>query len=237
MTGEGNRPPAPGAYYRAPSVCTSLNGGIVGHTEVGHKRRSGKLTPAVPKPTTSGRPSIDPASFLFPGPPIKFTQDNFGRLRRAPDYLPTFPLHPTTNARSGRDSTRAMLSQRFQKILLAGTGINPFCNNSYIYSNYAINSFSPDWGFPQAVKGTAPRTFGGSLVANNPFAQGKSAPVRTGPAGEDFSKIGRLRCLPYGTVPYHPIRRIVTRMPMPPWLQTILLTDSGGRDQQPHSKI
>ena len=55
-------------------------------------------------------------------------------------------------------------------------------------------------------------------------------------AGEDFSKIGRLRCLQYGTVPYHPIRRIVTRTPMPPWLQTILLTDSGVRDQQPHSK-
>ena len=166
--------------------------------------------------------------------------------------------------------------------------------NTYIYSNYAINRFSPDWGFPQAVEGTATRTFGGSLVANNPFAQGKSAPVRTGQtgrilshrrfilvlqnkieeillinvlraiwlstgnvdltgllayspaepgnleentAGEDFSKIGRLRCLRYGTVPYHPIRRIMTRTPMPPWLQTILLTDSGVRDQQPHSKI
>ncbi len=35
---------------------------------------------------------------------------------------------------------------------------------------------SPERGFPQAVEGTAPRTFGGSLVANNPF----SAPVRTG---------------------------------------------------------
>ena len=178
-------------------------------------------------------------------------------LSRPPDYLPTFPLHPATNARSGRDSSLAILSQRFQKIRLAGTGINPFSINTNIYSNYAINSFSPDWGFPQAVKGTATRTFGGSLVANNPFAQGKSAPVRTGqtsrilshrrvilvlqdqieeillinvlraiwlstgnvdltglleypPAGrrnlkenttgEDFSKIGRLRCLRYGTV-------------------------------------
>ena len=82
--------------------------------------------------------------------------------------------------RANRDSGLAMLSQRFQKIRLAGTGINPFSINTNIYSNYAINSFSPDWGFPQAVKGTAPRTFGGSLVANNPFAQGKSASVRTG---------------------------------------------------------
>ena len=38
----------------------------------------------------------------------------------------------------------------------------------------------PDRDFPQAVEGTAPGTFGGSRVANNPFAQGKSAPVRTG---------------------------------------------------------
>ena len=117
---------------------------------------------------------------------------------------------------------------------------------------------SPERSFPQAVEGSAPRTFGGSLVANNPFARGKSAPVRTGQtsrilrhrrlilvlqdqieeillinvvreiwlstgnvdltgllayspagpgnleeniAGEDFSKIGRLRCLRYGTVP------------------------------------
>ena len=151
-----------------------------------------------------------------------------------------------------------MLSQEFQKIRLAGTRINPFCNNIYIYSNYAFNSFFPERGFPQEVEGTAQRNLGGSLVANNLFAQGKSAPVRTGQtirilshrrfilvlqnqieeillinvlraiwlstcnvdltglleyspagpgnleentAGEDFSKIGRLRCLRYGTVP------------------------------------
>ncbi len=101
-------------------------------------------------------------------------------LSRAPDYLPTFPLHPATNARSGSDSGLAMLSQRFQKIRLAGTGITPFSINTNIYSNYAFNSFSPERGFPQAVEGSAPRTFGGSLVANNPFAREKSAPVRTG---------------------------------------------------------
>jgi len=160
--------------------------------------------------------------------------------------------------RANRDSGLAMLSQGFQKIRLAGTRITPFSINTNIYSNYAFNNFSPERGFPQAVEGTAPRTFGGSLVANNPFARGKSAPVRTGQtsrilshrrlilvlqdqieeillinvlraiwlstgnvdltglleyspagprnleektAGEDFSKIGRLRCLRYGTVP------------------------------------
>ncbi len=98
---------------------------------------------ALPKATTSGRSPVNTASFLFPGPPTKFTQDNFGRPSRAPDYLPTFPLHPAANAQSGRDSGLVFLSQGFQKIRVSETGINPFCNNSYIYSNYALNRFSP----------------------------------------------------------------------------------------------
>jgi hypothetical protein len=45
-----------------------------------------------------------------------------------------------------------MLSQRFQKLLLAGTGINPFCSNIYSYSNYAFNSFSLIGASPKRSK-------------------------------------------------------------------------------------
>ncbi len=80
-----------------------------------------------------------------------------------------FLLHPATNTQSGRDSSLAILSQGFQKIRLAGTGINPFSINTNIYSNYAFNSFFPERGFPQAVEGSAQRNLGGLLFANNPF--------------------------------------------------------------------